>query len=191
MPPPDLHDLSYAEMKALVAELLGRVAELTRTVAELREENVRLKGLKGPDIKPSALSGMERASQGKPLSQEPRRGGGNKTAKRVIHETRIVKASVPCRGFSVNDRARSYLTDGLTVSGRASTQARRQRTLTFLSKRILLRQCGGLKSPPTANHRRFSLSQEVFAWALRCAVLPPRTISEDIAENLRRLGLRQ
>jgi hypothetical protein len=69
MPPPDLHDLSYAEMKALVAGLLGRVAELTRTVAELREENVRLKGLKGPDIKPSALSGMERASQGKPLSQ--------------------------------------------------------------------------------------------------------------------------
>jgi transposase len=42
MPPPDLHDLSYAEMKALVAGLLGRVAELTRTVAELREENVRL-----------------------------------------------------------------------------------------------------------------------------------------------------
>jgi hypothetical protein len=95
MPPPDLDGLSNAELKALVGELLGRVAELTRTVVELREENARLKGLKGrPDIKPGAPSGMERASHAKPPSP-PHRGGGNKTAKRVIHETRIVKASVP------------------------------------------------------------------------------------------------
>ena len=95
MPPPDLDGLSNAELKALIADLLGRVAELTRTVVELREENARLKGLKGrPDIKPGAPSGMERASHAKPPSP-PHRGGGNKTAKRVIHETRIVKASVP------------------------------------------------------------------------------------------------
>jgi Transposase IS66 family len=96
MPPPDLNGLSNAELKALVGELLGRVAELTRTVVELREENARLKGLKGrPDIKPGAPSGMEKASHAKPPSPPPRRGGGDKTANRVIHETRIVKASVP------------------------------------------------------------------------------------------------
>ena len=62
----------------------------------MRGENARLKGLKGPpDIKPGAPSGMERASRAKPASKPPRRGGGNKTAKRVIDETRIVKASVP------------------------------------------------------------------------------------------------
>ena len=37
---------------------------------------------------------MEKASHSKPPAL-PRRGGGNKTAKRVIDETRIVKASVP------------------------------------------------------------------------------------------------
>jgi hypothetical protein len=96
MPPPDLDGLSNAELKALVVELLGRVTELTETVGELRGENARLKGLKGPpDIKPGAPSGMERASHNKPSSKLPRRGGGNKTAKRVIDETRIVKASVP------------------------------------------------------------------------------------------------
>jgi hypothetical protein len=83
-------------MKALVAELMGRVAELTRAVSEQREEIARLKGLKGrPDIKPGKPSGMEKASQPRPASVLPRRGGGDKTAKRAIHEERIVKASVP------------------------------------------------------------------------------------------------
>ncbi len=93
-PPPDLDGLSLTELKALVAELLSRVADLSRTVGEQREEIARLKGLKGrPDIKPGKPSGMEKASRRKPWG--PPRGGGNKTAKRVIHEERIVKASVP------------------------------------------------------------------------------------------------
>jgi Transposase IS66 family len=95
-PPADLDSLSQAELKALVAELMGRVAELARTVSEQREEIARLKGLKGrPDIKPGKPSGMEKASQPRPASVLPRRGGGDKTAKRAIHEERIVKASVP------------------------------------------------------------------------------------------------
>jgi transposase IS66 family protein len=79
-----------------VAELIGRVADLTRAVSQQREEIARLKGLKGrPDIKPGKPSGMEKASQSRPASVQPRRGGGDKTAKRAIHEERIVKASVP------------------------------------------------------------------------------------------------
>ena len=95
MPPPDIDGLSTPELKALVVELFGRVSDLSRTVIAQREEIARLKGLKGrPDIKPSKPSGMAKANPSKPWTP-PRRGGGPKTAKRVIHEDRVVKASVP------------------------------------------------------------------------------------------------
>src|SRR5215212_6122560 len=59
--PPDLEDLSRAELKALVAQLLGEVAELKRTIAAQRDEIARLKRLKGrPRLKPS---GMEESSE--------------------------------------------------------------------------------------------------------------------------------
>lgn len=90
---PELDDLSAGELKALVAELLGRVAELERRVAEQRDEIARLKGLKGrPQIKPS---GMEKASAAKPARGRHRRGGGHKTAQLVIDEDRIVKTPAP------------------------------------------------------------------------------------------------
>lgn len=95
MPAPDLDSLSNAELKALIVELLGRVAELTRIVGEQREEIARLKGLKGrPDIKPpSKPSGMAQASHPKSLPHPKR--DGDKTAKRVSAEVRILEASAP------------------------------------------------------------------------------------------------
>ena len=93
--PGDIEGLSNGELKALVVRLLYEIAALKRTVSEQREEIARLKGLKGrPQIKPP--SGMEQASEPKPRSGEgKRRGGGDKTSKRTIHEDRIVKAEVP------------------------------------------------------------------------------------------------
>ena len=96
MAPVDIDSFSFPGLKALVVELLGEVAALTLTVGEQRDEIARLKGQKGrPDIKPpSRPSGMDKASQ-PAVARPPRRGGGNKTARRVIHEELTVKADVP------------------------------------------------------------------------------------------------
>ena len=93
--PGDMDGLSNGELKALVVRLWGEIAELKRTVGEQREEIARLKGLKGrPSIKPP--SGMEKATEPKrPSGEGKRRGGRDKTSKRVSHEDRIIKATVP------------------------------------------------------------------------------------------------
>src|SRR5450631_2295439 len=93
--PADLDALLSAESKALVIALLGQVSDLQRTMLALRDEVARLKGGSGrPTIKPSGMEhGTEPASPAGEGKQ--RRGGGAKTARRVIHETRIVEAAVP------------------------------------------------------------------------------------------------
>ena len=91
-PATDLDELSKADLKALVIELLGRVAELERTLAAQRDEVARLKGLKGrPEIKPS---GMEQENQ-PPATRKRGRGTRRKPLERVIHEERILEAAVP------------------------------------------------------------------------------------------------
>ena len=91
--PPDLDALCSAELKALVVALLGRVTELERTVTAQRDEIARLKGVPGrPTLKPS---GMEIETQPKPAGGQGKRGHGGKTARRVIHEDRVVKVAVP------------------------------------------------------------------------------------------------
>ena len=92
--PTNPDDLTAAELKALVLELLGRVRELERQVAARDAEIARLKGLKGrPDIKPSGMEQGSKAPSDTPAG--PRRGGGPKTSRRTIHEDRVIKTAVP------------------------------------------------------------------------------------------------
>ena len=100
MSPPaaDFNGLSAAALKALVLQLLGEISALRQVVGEQRAEIARLKGLKGPpSIKPSIKpSGMEQASEPKPLAGGgKRRGRGRKRIARVPVEDRVLTADVP------------------------------------------------------------------------------------------------
>ncbi len=91
--PADLEVLSPTELKQLVLKLLAENAEQKRQIAELREEIVRLKGLKGrPQIKPS---GMDAGTNSRPTDKQAGRRGRGKTAPRVSVEDTILKAEVP------------------------------------------------------------------------------------------------
>ncbi|MBV8577008.1 MAG: transposase, partial [Acetobacteraceae bacterium] len=87
----DLSSLSRSELEAELAALRGEVAELRQLVLALREENARLKGLKGrPVIRPS---GMEDATTPKRRGRPGRRRG--KVVPRVPVETRVLRVAVP------------------------------------------------------------------------------------------------
>jgi hypothetical protein len=155
--PADIDSLSNAEVKALAVELLGRVADLSRLVIEQGEEIARLKGLKGrPNIKPpSKPSGMEKANRPASPPKQPRRGGG-KTAKRVVHEERILKAAVPpgsrfkgYEDFIVNDIVLRPLV----------VRYRRERWLRPDGRTVVAALPGGVKGHFGPELRRFILAQ--------------------------------
>jgi hypothetical protein len=93
IPPPDLDELTPAQLRELVAMLLTKMAELEQKNVEQREEIARLKGLKGrPDIKPS---GMDKGTEpAKPTGTGKHRRRGE-VRPRVSVEDRIIKATVP------------------------------------------------------------------------------------------------
>ena len=86
----DISGQSLEELKALLLQAFEEVARLKAENAELREEIVRLKGLKGrPKLKPS---GMEKAAETGAAKGSRRKGRrGAKRTKLSINETRIGK----------------------------------------------------------------------------------------------------
>ena len=157
MPPRDVDSLSFFELKALVVQLLGEVSTLKQIVAEQRDEIARLKRQKGrPDIKPpSKPSGMDKASRPEPPKGE-RRGGGNKTAKRVVDEERIIKATVPpgsrFKGYE------SFVVQDLVLRVHV-IRFRRERWLTPDGETVIAPLPAGVRGHFGAELRRFVLVQ--------------------------------
>jgi hypothetical protein len=92
-PPDNIDGLSSAQLKELVTTLFAKLTELERTVAALREENARVKGLKGrPDIKPN---GIDRATEPSKSARREKRMGRGKVKPRVSIDDRLLKAPAP------------------------------------------------------------------------------------------------
>jgi hypothetical protein len=153
-PPPDLDELTPAQLRELVATLLTKMAELEQKNVELREEIARLKGLKGrPDIKPS---GMDQATEpAKPTrqGQPPRRG---KVRPRVSVEDRIIPATVPAgsrfKGYA------TYTVQDLVLSVHA-VRYLRERWVTPDGKTIIAPLPEGTRGHFGPDLRRFVLMQ--------------------------------
>jgi hypothetical protein len=154
--PADFDDLSTAELKALVVQLLGEVAGLKQIVSAQREEIARLKGLKGPpSIKPS---GMERASEPKPPSGGggKRRGRGRQRIALGAIEDRVLAADVPPGSrFKGYER---YLVQDLVLRP-VAIRFRRERWVTPDGRTVLAPLPPGIDGHFGPELRRFVLAQ--------------------------------
>jgi hypothetical protein len=154
--PVDVHvaAASPEELRRLVAELLGEVARLRDENAALREEVARLKGHKGrPKIKPS---GMARAAPVPASRAKTRRAKGATTAKRVVHEERMLAIAAPpgsrFKGYE------DFVVQDLRLEARV-IRYRRQRWLTPDGKTLVAPLPAGVQGHFGPELRRFVLLQ--------------------------------
>jgi len=150
--PPDVEDLNGEALKKLVFRLLEENAALKAEIAGLREENARLKGLKGrPKIRPS---GMDQATEPKAAggkANKRRRGG----AKRVVSEERVVTmAALPGWRFKGYE---SYVVEDLVVRP-ATIRYRRERWRTAAGETIVAPLPAGVRGHVGAELRRYVLA---------------------------------
>ena len=153
-PPAAPSDLARAELEAQVAELRGEVAELKRLVAALRDENARLKGLKGrPVIKPS---GMEDATEPKRQGKRGKRRGRGKVVPRVAVEDKVIRVTVPegsqFKGYE------PYQVQDLEITARV-VRYRRERWLTPTGETIVAPLPAGTRGHFGPELRRYVLMQ--------------------------------
>src|ERR1700760_2216973 len=148
----DPSSLSRCELEAQVAALRGECAELKQLIVALREENARLKGLKGrPVIKPS---GMEDATTPKRRGKPGRRRG--KVVPRVAVETQVLRVEVPpgsqFKGYE------PYQVQELEIRARA-VRYRRERWLTPDGQTIVAPLPEGMRGHFGPELRRWGLVQ--------------------------------
>src|ERR1700712_2632689 len=155
MPPPaDLSELPRTELEARVLELLGKVSELTGLVAALRDENARLKGLKGrPSIKPS---GMEQATELPRSGKRGKQRGRGKVTPRVAVDTEVLRVTPPpgsqFKGYE------PYQVQDLVLTARA-VRYRRERWLTPSGETLLAPLPAGIRGHFGPELRRYVLMQ--------------------------------
>ena len=142
------------ELRRLVADLLGELARLRDENAALREEIARLRGHKGrPKIKPS---GMERATLAPTARAKTERAKGSTTAKRVVHEERVLAITVPpgsrFKGYE------DFVVQDLRLEARV-IRYRRQRWLTPDGRTLVAPLPAGVQGHFGPELRRFVLLQ--------------------------------
>lgn len=153
-PSANLSALNRAELEALLAELFGEMASLKLTVAELREENARLKGLKGrPHIKPS---GMEKGTAPLTPQKQEKRPGRGKVTPRVKVEEKVIRIEVPPGAVFKGHEA--FLVQDLVISATATCYLR-ERWITPDGQTILAPLPQGIEGHFGPELRRFVLVQ--------------------------------
>ena len=153
-PPATLSALNRAELEALLAELFGEVATLKQTVAELREENARLKGLKGrPNIKPS---GMEKGTTPPKPQKQGKQPGRGKVTPRVKVEEEVIRIEIP--PGSIFKGHEPFLVQDLVISAKATCYLR-ERWITPDGRTILAPLPQGIEGHFGPELRRFVLMQ--------------------------------
>jgi Transposase IS66 family len=137
-----------------VVELLGEVSDLKQIVAAQRDEIARLKGLKGrPSIKPS---GMENATEPKPVDKRAKRRGRGKVTPRVTPETKVLRVAAP-KGSQFKGYE-PYQVQDLALSARV-VRYRRERWLTPDGETIVAPLPVGIRGHYGPELRRFVLMQ--------------------------------
>lgn len=183
MPAPEklsLSGLSRSDLEALIECLLADNAALQQTVAELRAEIASLKGVKGrPTLKPS---GMEQSTEPKPTGRGRKHGAKvHKTERLVIHEDRIVHASVP-----VGSRFKGYedfVVQDLVLRPHV-VRIRRERWLTPAGKTVVAPMPAGITGHFGPELRRFVLLQyHQGKVTMPCLVAQLRAFGIDISKR--------
>ncbi len=156
--PRDIDELGVEELKALLVQALAEISTLKLELQALRDENARLKGLKGkPDIKPSGMAKDAKPRSDKRDGRKKTGRRGSKNDKLSIDESKILKPDTVPAG-SVFKGYEDYLVQDLVLHP-WTVLYRRQRWLTPDGRTIVAALPGGIIGHFGSGLTRFILAQ--------------------------------